>query len=447
MERQATVHKIAAWLSLVCAIVLMLLPFHALFTTWLGSNFGHLDAWRIWKEVVIVFTIPGAAYIAYKTPQFWYWIRQHWLPKLIILQLLLYVGSGVLALLAGRVNASALIYSLLANLRFLGFFIITLIVSNQSDILRLFWKQIVLIPAAVVIFFGVLQRTILPHDFLKHFGYGPNTIPAYQTVDNKIDYRRIQSTLRGANPLGAYLVVIISAILASTFKKRLVTIVLLIAAIMTLFLTYSRSAYIGTIMAAIVIVFFRVSNQWRKKLVVLGLISIVIVGAGVVIFRHNHIVENTFFHTDNTSKSSVSSNTGRAKALENGLHDVIYEPLGRGPGTAGPESVRNNHPARIAENYYLQIGQEVGWLGVLLFITINILIGLELWRNNKDPLCLMLFASLIGLTIINMLSHAWTDDTLGLLWWGLAGIALSPAILGYRHKQNVQTPKKAKTRN
>ena len=39
---------------------------------------------------------------------------------------------------------------------------------------------------------------------------------------------------------------------------------------------------------------------------------------------------------------------------------------------------------------------------------------------------LSLFGSLIGLTFINLLSHAWTDDTLAYVWWGLAGIAMAP---------------------
>jgi len=36
-----------------------------------------------------------------------------------------------------------------------------------------------------------------------------------------------------------------------------------------------------------------------------------------------------------------------------------------------------------------------------------------------------LLASLIGLIFVNLVSHAWADDTLAYVWWGLAGIALS----------------------
>jgi uncharacterized membrane protein YuzA (DUF378 family) len=56
-----------------------------------------------------------------------------------------------------------------------------------------------------------------------------------------------------------------------------------------------------------------------------------------------------------------------------------------------------------------------------------------------DDLAAALLAGLIGLTFVNMLSHAWADDTLSYLFWGLTGIALYPAILDVRrHKQDGQ---------
>jgi O-antigen ligase len=108
----------------------------------------------------------------------------------------------------------------------------------------------------------------------------------------------------------------------------------------------------------------------------------------------------------------------------------VNEPLGRGVGTAGPASVYNNNNVRISENYFLQVAQETGWAGLILFIAINYLIVCELWRRRNEVLARILLASLAGITFINLLSHAWTDDTLAYLWWGLTGIALAPIITG-----------------
>ena len=107
----------------------------------------------------------------------------------------------------------------------------------------------------------------------------------------------------------------------------------------------------------------------------------------------------------------------------------MREPFGRGVGTAGPASVYNRGKGRVAENYFIQIGQEAGWIGLMLFLLINAGVGYLLWVRRADPLALSLLAGLIGLSFVNLLSHAWSDDTLAYVWWGLAGIAMAqPAV-------------------
>jgi O-antigen ligase len=179
----------------------------------------------------------------------------------------------------------------------------------------------------------------------------------------------------------------------------------------------------------------------RRRILLAVLVSALVGVLAVIGLRHNQVVQNTVFHSDNTSVSTESSNAGRARSQQAALEEVLHEPFGRGPGTAGPASTRNNQPVRIAENYYLQIAQETGWLGLLLLLGIVWLTGLQLWRNRKDELCRVLLASLVGLSFVNLLSHAWADDTLGLMWWGLAGIALAPGILNIKRKQYARTQK------
>jgi chromate transport protein ChrA len=87
--------------------------------------------------------------------------------------------------------------------------------------------------------------------------------------------------------------------------------------------------------------------------------------------------------------------------------------------------VHNLRPGRISENYYLQIGQEVGWLGLGLFVAIVIMVGHSLWRLRHELLARTLFVSLIGISVVALVQHVWVDDTLALLWWGFAGTALA----------------------
>ena len=193
-----------------------------------------------------------------------------------------------------------------------------------------------------------------------------------------------------------------------------------------LFATYSRSAYIGAFVAALALVLMLVHKSRLQRQLWWGLAVFAVVLAGAfALLRDNDRFENTFFHTNEQSQSATSSNSQRLSALQGATRDVVHEPFGRGPGTAGPASVHNSRPGRISENYYLQIGQEVGWLGLGLFVAIVVMVGHSLWRLRHELLARTLFVSLIGISVVALVQHVWADDTLALLWWGFAGVALA----------------------
>jgi O-antigen ligase len=280
-----------------------------------------------------------------------------------------------------------------------------------------------------VVVVGLLQYLVLPYDFLKHFGYSAGTIYPYETINHNVNYIRVMSTLRGANPLGAYLVVLLSVLAAMYLrskKKPVWQILLGVGAGLTLVLSFSRSAWIGAVLSGFVLVWLLSKTQRARQLMLAAVIVCGLVAVGILLaFRHNTTFQNTFFHTSDHSTIATSSNQGHESALKSGVRDMLHEPLGRGPGTAGPASVYNDHPGRIAENYFIQIAQETGWIGLGLFVAVNVLIGKTLWHRRDDPLALGLLAALIGVSFVNLLSHAWVDETLAYLWWGLAGIALA----------------------
>jgi hypothetical protein len=433
--------QLADFLSRAVAAIMVLLPFHALMTTWLGSNTGHLDLIRIWKEILIFLIAIPTAWLLFRSAPLRHWFWRSRLVWLINIYFLLQIGLGLLALHQHRVNATALIYALIINLRFLDFFLICYVLAFYSGFLKRYWRPILLWPAVVVIAFGLLQR-VLPYDFLRHFGYGPRTIPAYQTVDSDLNYRRIQSTLRGANPLGAYLVLAIPALIF--VRRRGVKIIALIAAAIALGYSYSRSAWLGTVSALVGLALFRVQASRRVKEITAGICGLILlVGFGLYAARTNQTLQDALFHTSSKS-ANVSSNARRLDAIRGGFEDISRQPAGRGPGTAGPASFRNDgHQPRIAENYYLQIGQETGIIGMFIFLAINLLVAMELWLRRQELLPQILLAGFVGISLVNLVSHAWADDTLSLLWWGLAGVALGSAIITTSTKpKNAKTQKK-----
>jgi hypothetical protein len=274
---------------------------------------------------------------------------------------------------------------------------------------------------------------VLPHDFLKHVGYGPETIKPYVAIDNKVEFTRTQSTLRGPNPLGAYLVIVITALTALFVarKKQYAKIVLLlVASLAVLYGSYSRSAWIGAAAAIAVLWWgFTRSPKMRQFYVAAAVVAITLVIGLVFIFRDHDTVQNVVFHTNEQSRSATSSNEQRADALTGGVKDVLSNPFGQGPGTAGPASFHNDSPAKLSENYFIQIGQEVGILGTIVFIVICVVIASALWQQSRDSvLAFALFAGLIGLTAVNLVSHAWADDTLAYTWWGLAGLTFGSIV-------------------
>lgn len=429
MRASAFKYRILSLVTSLTMLIILLVPLHAFLTVWGASLVGHYTALRLWKEVLLLVCIVGTLYLVMTDGK----IRSHTLTRRLIWLIFAYIAVnlvwGLLALHQHTLTAKAFGYGLIVNLRFLIFFMITWAVALRTSRLKRNWQWMVLVPAAVVVAFGILQVLFLPRDFLKHFGYGPNTISPFETINHNVRYIRIASTLRGANPLGAYLLLPISIItvLIIKGKRSWPVIALLAASLFTLFFTFSRSAWVGAVITLIVIAIHYLDKKYLRPalLIVAGLVLLALVGVTTMAWHRTERLENIFLHTQTNSAIKSTSDAGHVAALKSGVKDMVHQPLGRGPGSAGPASIYNNQP-RIAENYYIQIGQETGWVGLTLFLLINIGTGYILWLRRNNKLALVLVASLIGISFVCLFSHAWTDDTLAYIWWGLAGLAMVP---------------------
>jgi energy-coupling factor transporter transmembrane protein EcfT len=427
------------------AVILTVVPFSAFLTVVAGNAAGHYELWRVWKELLLLLLAPFTIYMAWRTPALRQKLTEGWLFWAMNCYVLLHIGLGLIALHKGQVNGYALVYALVVNLRLLLVYLVAYVLAWHTPWLRERWRHWLLWPAVGVVAFGLLQLTVLPHDFLRHFGYGPATIAPFETVDNKPDYARLQSTLRGPNPLGAYLIIVAAGCLALLRRPwqrgNSRALLVLLAAVVVLVFTYSRSAYVGLAVAVLASAIMGVRHRQERRWLGYGLLGIALIFASLFfVFKDNSRLENTLYHTNEDSHSAVSSNEQRMSAIQSATRDVLTEPFGRGPGTAGPASVHNSRPGRIAEDYYLQIGQETGWLGLTIFIAIVVMVARRLWRLRQEPLARLLLVSLAGISFINLVQHAWTDDTLALVWWGMAGICLStpssPGILKHKRRSD-----------
>lgn len=432
MNRDKLHHRIRRALNSLIIVILLLVPFHAILTVWAASIVGHYTLLRLWEEVLLLLIGIGSVYLLCVEKELRKIIFGSWATKLIALYIGVQLVWGLAAYATHHVDAKALGYGLIVNVRFLLFFLAAWRAALHVPALHTRWPRFVFWPAVVVVVFGLLQYFALPYDFMKHLGYSASTIYPYETINHNVHYIRIMSSLRGANPLGAYMVVVLGVLAAFYLrakKKQLWHILLGVGGVLALVLSFSRSAWIGAVLTGLVLLWLGLRTERARRILLAGVIACGLAAIGAVLaFRNNASFQNAFFHTSDTSTIAVSSNQGHESALKSGVRDILYEPLGRGPGTAGPASVYNDHPGRIAENYFIQIGQETGWIGLALFLAINIVVGKLLWLRRSDPLALGLLAALVGVSFVNLLSHAWADETLAYIWWGLAGIALARTV-------------------
>jgi hypothetical protein len=291
---------------------------------------------------------------------------------------------------------------------------------------------VVLAVSTVVAVLGVAQY-FLPHDTLAHIGYSKErgVLPAF-FIDDRPNFPRVMSTLRDPNSLGAYLIVpmtLLTALLARAreHKRRLLLASALLAHAAALFLTFSRSAWIGALLAMGLLLLFQFAALWQRLArrwwpVLIGLL--IVGSATLVAARNTYVLKSVVTHSTGKPKAAHDSNGFHWEFAKRGLDGIVRNPFGHGPGTAGLASIQNPKGSFLTENYYIQIGYEVGVLGLALFIALNVLVYKALWRRRDSLLAGGLLASFWAYVLINMLLHIWSNEAVAAQWWILAGLAI-----------------------
>jgi hypothetical protein len=339
------------------------------------------------------------------------------------LLLLIFFHNGFSAILAG----------LAIDLRFVLYFALVYIALTLYPGYRKMFIKIGIGGALVVLCFALLQVFILPQDILKYLGYNTNTISPYLTIDKNQAFVRINSTLRGPNPLGAYAGMVLTLLTAWIVKKKVdkkkwpqtIFVILMVGAIVSLWASYSRSAQIGTAIAIAIVLAVTLWHKLTPKMWgIIGVLFILAAG-GLFMARNTSFISNIVLHENPNGGSSVNSNEGHISSINNSFSEVLQRPLGAGIGSTGSASLLGKN-AEIIENQYLFVAHEVGWLGLALFVSIFVMVMSRLWKLRRDWLALGVFASGIGLAIVGIFLPVWADDTVSIIWWGLAAIALFP---------------------
>lgn len=414
-------------LLVLLMIVLGGIVIHAPLSVWLGTLFPDYSLLiKAWKEVILVACIPLAVAVVTRR-KLWRELLGDWLFRLI----LAFAGLHFVLVLFFYKGAASTAAGLSIDLRFLLFFCLAYVAVKVLPEYRRRFVQIAVISAVVVVGFATIQL-FLPPDILSHIGYGKDTIAPYLTVDKNPQFIRENSTLRGPNPLGAYAGIVLSGLAAVWVRKRswldsgsrkVGYAVLFACALIALWVSYSRSALVAGIVGVLLVLAIGTARQASRRTWIIGLAVAMALVGGLVATKGSDFVSNVILHENPNGGSAISSNEDHVESLVVGWDKFVRQPLGAGVGSTGSASLFSG-THQVIENQYLFIAHEAGWLGLALFLAIFGLVLARLWARRKDWLALGLFASGLSLAAIGLLLPVWADDTVSIVWWGMAAIAL-----------------------
>lgn len=417
--------------AVIIAVIFGGIVLHAPLSVGLGVLFPDYELLiKSWKEVLMLALIPMAIIIVSRR-HMWKTLASDWIFRLIITYAGLHIA--LVAFLYNGVSSTAA--GLAIDLRYVLYFGLVYVLIRILPAYRRTLLKIGVVGAIIIVGFATMQL-FLPPDILKYVGYSNETIAPYLTVDKNPDYVRVNSTLRGPNPLGAYAAMVLTLLIAALVRKKLQLSdkwhvigvgLLTLCSLIALWISYSRSALVAAIVSVGVVLAATIARQLSRRVWIGLCVVVCAVIGGVIVGQNSTFVSNVILHENPSEGNAINSNEGHFESLNDGFNRMVRQPFGAGIGSTGSASLYGDSPI-IIENQYLFIAHESGWLGFGLFIVLFVLILWRLWQGRQDWLCLGVFASGIGLAMIGLLLPVWVDDTVAIIWWGLAAIALAKGM-------------------
>lgn len=417
-------------------VVLGGLVLHAPLSVYLGTLFPDAAlVFKVWKEALLGIALFVAIIVISREAR-WKEFLGDWVIRLSAAYAILHFA--LLGLMWRGLDVS--FAGLLIDLRYVLFFVLTYVTLRMFPQYRRLFVTVAVAGAAIVIGFAALQLTVLPHDILKYIGYNTSTIMPYLTVDLNPEYVRINSTLRGPNPVGAYAGMCLALTAAYMVQRRrsvsrtqLVLLgMLAFGSLAALWASYSRSAVVAAAAMLLVVMIVASGRKIKKQHWIVAVVVVFALIGGIFAARDTAFVSNVILHENPTGGSAMKSNEGHIESLDDGTRRLMMQPFGDGVGSTGSASLHGDEPV-IIENQYLSVAHESGWFGLALFLMLFGLVMKRLWLRRTDWLALGLLGSGIGLGLVGILLPVWTDDTISLIWWGLAGVALAASLKEKRH--------------
>ena len=324
--------------------------------------------------------------------------------------LLAFVGFSALSLFAaGPLIGKALVALFFKWLKYLGIFLFFEdTINNQKRIrnaLLIFFTSGVLVGVD-----GIFQK-FSSIDFLRHW----KLIPVNQGLSG------VCASFNHYNDFGAYLIVILSLVIALSISGRLKNsalfglIIIEVLLSFCLIFTFSRGAWLGFV-CTLFLMFILSSRNMAKKLV---FVIPVFIGIFILVPELKERILFTF---------TPSGDVDRLKVWHAAFVMIKESPLlGRGIGLFMDNFTRitPNLYAQYTHNCYLQIWAETGIFSLLSFLGFMILLlikGIKVFKQNHNFLVLGITCGLFGFLVHSFFDTQFYSVQTAVLFWSMAGI-------------------------
>ena len=460
-------------------VLLALLPFHALFVTFLtlklaGPGHAPLALLSLWKEMLLVFILFLTVIECFgMSRRMTKKQRKEWL-TFDVLDLVILATAVLAAAVSFFVGTS--IVSFAYGVRYDLFAPLAFVILRRvpwSDGFIRGARFMLLAAASIVSLIAVGSLFVLASVFSSlgysdlHSLYVPNgPIAAFQLI-GETGIRRVQGSMSGPNQLGMWLLLPLALALIECFRwvrsgmpneRFWRSLFLSLLFLIALLFTFSRSAWVAAAEIAAVTVLLTLSRRQIEN--VLSMSLAVCVLFIVALFSLSPAILNRATSNEEHFRRPVAA-----------WQSMWAKPWGQGLGTAGPASNRTSdacvllpdgsdpawahaHPDLcvfvgplqvqpmnrgcscpvLPENWYLQFGIEMGVTGFALALLTPAAALLLLWRRRtqdhglRSMFSAALGATVLGLALAGFLLHVWEDTATAFTVWILLAAVLPRAV-------------------
>lgn len=411
--------------------LLAYMPFHLFLSRWLSIYTGGLGVWDAAKDILTLLLLGVSLLLAYELKLY----RLH-LIRLLLVQATAYGLLHLAFLLFDRNDQDLRSWAIAAlyNGRLLAYFFIALVAGFVLKNLpkTTIFKLILIVSTLTGLF--ALAQYVLPKDLMEHFGYSieRGAKPSF-FIDDKVDFPRVMSTVRDPNSYGAYLILPLSLLWSMLLKRTMrwqTALPLLGLHGLAMLLTFSRGAWIGAALAGVLTTVYTYRSAltvFLKRHYPLLAAVLIVIFTGGFLLRNTYVFKNVILHSDE-STVMADPNELRVQLQNKAVEDIADDPEGHGPGTAGLASIGNPKGTFLTENYYLQLGYEVGLAGLIVFIAALVIIYKLLLQAAPSELKDVLLASFWAYAFMGLLIHLWSNEAVAAQWWLLSGLAVGGGL-------------------